>query len=114
MDPTNTPPIAVTPSPIPAAVQPDVAASNSAPIMDIVVQKAPAAAEVPAPVTDASPETPIATEKVTENPLNQTTKQPHVSSAAKPKSSGVGAAITATVVIILSLAAMAVYAFLQT
>ena len=105
MDPTTTPPV---------APQPNVAPPNPAPIMDIVVQKAPAVDEADAPITPPPPEDHIDAPNVTAKLPTTIAQQPHTSSAPKPKSSGVGLAIVATVVIILSLAAMAAYAYLQT
>lgn len=84
--------------------------------MDVVVQKAPAASEEKtAPVSNPAPADQTAPPEAVAKKPTPALKQSHASSAAtKPPSSGVGLAISATVVIILGLAAMAVYAYLQT
>lgn len=83
--------------------------------MDVVVQKAPTAvAEKAVPVANQAPADQTGPPKVAAEKPTPDIRQAHTSSAAKPPSSGVGLAISATVVIILGLAAMAVYAYLQT
>jgi len=109
MDPANTPaPVA------PTAPPPDVAVADSTPFMDIVVRQAPAVAdEAATSVPRVAPDDPTAPQNVTAKPPAQAAKQPRLTSPAKPQGSGVGFAIAATVVIIVSLAGLAVYAYLQ-
>jgi hypothetical protein len=88
--------------------------------MDILVQQAPADDKpAEAEATPSTPNVPTDDQTITTKAipakLKPAAKQSHVSdTSAAAQGSGVGLAIIATVVIILSLAGLAVYAYLQT
>jgi hypothetical protein len=105
--------------PQPAAAQP-----AHAPVMDVVARPAAAA---PAPAAKPEPETvAVRPEPLTKDPDEKEKPAEAKKEAAKPEEkpkkpvapkqhgNGVGAAIFATMVIVLGLAAMATYAYMKT
>jgi len=85
MDPTTTAsaPVAPTSSSAPAAPQPKAAPAKATPIMDVVVQPAPAADEADAPITRPPIEDQTDFLKVTAEQPVTVTKQAHARSAAQ-------------------------------
>jgi uncharacterized surface anchored protein len=102
-----------TDTPTPALVAPEAKpATASAPVMDVRPPQAGApAAEQPKPA-DAPQQAPDEKPKKPEKAKDEKPPTPVV--PKKPRQPGVGAAIFASVVIVLGLAALAVYAYLKT